>query len=887
MLIEREQPLKELTDLFAETEQGRGGVALVGGEAGIGKSALLEAFRVRVGARARVLWGMCDALFTPRPLGPVHDMAGLLGRNVQKILAQGAAPGHLFSEILNQLEQSDQASVLVIEDVHWADHASLDFLKFLCRRVAFLPVMLVISYRKDEIDAKHPFNQVLGDLEQSYVHRITLQPLSIDGVRLLGNGDTENITELHRITGGNPFFVTELLSAPKESRSTIPASVKEAVAARLNRLGAVESKFLETISLIPGSVEVELLAPLFGEQGETLAMACVGRGLLMQNLGGPLRFRHELARLATLSRLTAIEQQATHNKIVIAMERLIEERPATMAWLDRLVHHAAGALDADRVLLLAPQAARQAIAVGAHREAAAHLSTALKFVDKAEPEVAAQLYQDWAYEAGISLRIDDEVLEARRHAISLWRALKRPEKIGENLRWLSRLHWYRGEAALANRFADEAVQVLDTTRPSVEQAMAYSLRSQLHMLNNRLVEAIDWGQRALVLARKFDDAEVIIHALNNIGTAELFSGNADGRAPMQESLELAIEYGMHEHAARVYTNLSEYAVVFRDFDLAEHVTTEGLAFDSQHDLDAWTHYLVGRLAQLRMDQGRLRDAETIARGVLKLERLTLLMRLPALIVLAKTQMRRGGSDADELLAQALLDAKAIDEPQYIIPVRLALIESSWLNSAPESAREHFEYLDNLSAESMHAWYRGELISWARRLSYPLINTDQSNIAEPFALELAGELDNASNAWQAIGSPYSQAIVLLNTESKSKPEHLVKALRILDRLGAESASSLGRTLAQQQGLSKKMPRAQRGPYNAARDHPLGLTRREQDILQLMAKSLSNAEIAAKLSRSQRTVEHHVSSVLGKLNAANRIEAILRVSNEPWLLPKSAP
>ena len=682
MLVEREQPVQELLDLAKSASNGRGAIALVGGEAGIGKTSVLEEMRLRASADCTVVWGGCDALFTPRALGPIHDMAQSLGHEVIQLLADGGQSARLFAAVLRHIESSREPTVLVFEDVHWADHATLDFLKYIGRRVSMLRALLVMSFRDDEISSDHPLTQVLGELPSSCTHRIKLPPLTMDGVYALGASLGQVDDGIYQITGGNPFFVTELLACREDFNESVPASIKDAVGSRLNRLALVEREFLETISVIPGSVPRHVLQPLFGDGGETLAMACVGRNLLMQDVNRSLRFRHELARLATLSRISASQQRAIHARVLDALMAAEPEPP-----LDQLVHHAAGALDSRRVLRYAPRAAANATAVGAHREAAAHLATALKFIDEAEPEIAAQLYEEWAYEAGLALRINDEVLEARRHAITLWRAIGRMDKVGENLRWLSRLHWYRGEAAEAGHFADEAVRVLEDTPPSSERAMAYSLRSQLHMLNDRMDEAVEWGNRALQLAAEFDDDEVRIHALNNVGTALIFRDKPEGIELLEESLELALKVGHHEHAARVYTNLAEYGVDFRNFDLAERIISDGISFDTHHDLDSWTHYLVGRLAQLRMEQGRLRDAETIATGVLKLERLTLLMKLPALIVLARVRIRLGASDAQDLGAKALQDAMATDESQYLVPALFSLVEAAWLNDKPGAAAE--------------------------------------------------------------------------------------------------------------------------------------------------------------------------------------------------------
>ena len=372
-----------------------------------------------------------------------------------------------------------------------------------------------------------------------------------------------------------------------------------------------------------------------------------------------MKFRHELARQATLDRLPPSVQQSLHARVEAAMSE-VSATEAVVA-LSRRVHHAAGADDGARVLTLAPLAAAQAARLGAHQQAASHLSVALRYVAQAPSELAAQLYEDWAYEAGLALRIDDTVIDARQRAVALWRELGRIDKVGLNLRWLSRLHWYRGEARQAAEYADQAVRELESLPPGPELAMAYSARSQLHMLHDRTDEAIDWGTRAIALAEQLGEVETRVHALNNVGTALLFADRPGGRERMEESLALALEHGFHEQAARAYTNFAEYAVVFKDFALAERVLAEGIAFDTRHDLDAWTHYLVGRQAQLRMEQGRLREAETIAQGVMSLERLTLVMKLPALTVLGRVRVRLGEPDGPALLERALRDALATGE----------------------------------------------------------------------------------------------------------------------------------------------------------------------------------------------------------------------------------
>ena len=365
--------------------------------------------------------------------------------------------------------------MLVFEDVHWADNATLDLVKYLGRRISLLRTMLVLSARTDELGANHPLAYVLGDLPTASVTRITLEPLSARAVTVLAEQAGRVDADLYRITGGNPFFVSELLANSEGEQGEIPDSVRDAVWARMSRLTAGEREVLEMMSIVPGSVEPWLIRTLLGVEADAFVDRCVARGLLRQDDQGALAFRHELARQATLERLSPSLQRSLHRKV----EAAISELPAaqTNAMLSRRVHHAAGADDGARVLELAPQAAAQAARLGAHREAASHLATALNYAAQAPPAIAAQLYEDWAYEAGLALLVYDLMIEARHRAIAIWRELGRVDKVAGNLRWLSRLHWRRGEGELAEQFANEAVREVEKLPPGPELAMAYSTRS--------------------------------------------------------------------------------------------------------------------------------------------------------------------------------------------------------------------------------------------------------------------------------------------------------------------------------------------------------------------------------------------------------------------------
>lgn len=885
MLLEREAAIQSFTNIAEDVSQS-GKILLISGEAGIGKTTLLEHMRLTMDGRINMLWSGCDPLFTPRPYAPLHDFAKFLSNELSALLETNDSPTKISNKIAAtlyaNLESLQQPIVLIIEDVHWADHATLDLLKFLVRRISFVKCMLCLTYRDDEVTVEHPLSSVLNLAPSAHTTRIQLHPLSVKAVENLTKKTFHNAKSLHKITSGNPFFVTEILASKASQEQAIPSSIHDAIGTRLYHLAEGERSLLQTLSLIPYSIPVVLIEHLFGEQGETYAMACVARKLLQCDANGEFRFRHELARLATLASLLVIQQKRIHCNILASLEEL--GLTHNLAWL---AHHAQGGLDAASVLKYAPQAATEAANLGAHKEAASYYEDALKFVEYADAELAATLHENWAYEVGLTTHMKPSVIDARRTAITLWRALGRKDKIGENLRWLSRLYWYQGQAARAEHYANDAINIFEQMPASFELAMAYSMRAQLDMLNDRYEEAISWGNKALALEQQFNNPSVKVHALTNLGTALLMKGDEAGEAMLNESLTLSKMHGMHEEAARVYTNYSDYCVRYKHLSLADELTAKGIQYDSSHDLDSWTYYLVGIQAQLRLEQGRLIEAETIAAGVQNLENQTLLMKLPALIVLARARSRMAMADSEKVLQQALNDALATGENQYIIPARFSIIERAWLTDNHQLAIEHVKALSELNSDILNVWQLGELSAWVSRmhLSTPP-NKQLASINKPIPLpyecELLGHIQAAYDSWQSLGMPFDAAICLLQTKGENRQSAFVTASLALSNMQANGVLIKLKQLATEEGFVDQLPKARRGPYAKTRQHPAGLTSKEQQVIKLLAVGASNQDIADALSRSQRTIENHVSSILSKLNVENRIEAMVRAQNEPWLV-----
>lgn len=314
ILLERETVLAEMEGLARKALRGTGQMLLLRGEAGIGKSAALHHFLDTVASRMQVLLGYCDALSAPRPLSPLVDMlARLPGAQAARLgMAIGAGESEsIYARLLDVLGDG-QRWVCVIEDVHWADGVTLDLLRFLARRVDALPVLIVASYRDDELGPEHPLAVALGDLSNhAALTRINLPPLSAKAVRELVADSGVDAEQLHRLTGGNPFYVNELLAAGTVGARVgeLPRSVSEAVWGRLARLSEAGRKAAEAAAVYGPHADPHLVEKLCVDGAAGLG-ECIRAGMLVAS-GGLVRFRHEIARWATLERIPECERQAT------------------------------------------------------------------------------------------------------------------------------------------------------------------------------------------------------------------------------------------------------------------------------------------------------------------------------------------------------------------------------------------------------------------------------------------------------------------------------------------------------------------------------------------------------------------------------------------------
>jgi DNA-binding CsgD family transcriptional regulator/tetratricopeptide (TPR) repeat protein len=889
-LLERTEDLATLSAAFAAAARGAGSVALVTGEAGIGKSALVARLAADVGAAAagaaggaRVLWGACDALFTPRPLGPFHDVARQVGG---RLLAATAAPTTreaLFGAMLDELQRGPGGgapTLLVIEDAHWADEATLDLLKFLGRRLASTHTLLVVTYRDDEVGSTHPLRLVLGDLPRAAVRRVRLRPLSPAAVAALARQAGRPDAELLAATCGNPFFVTEVLAAGAAGDEGIPATVRDAVLARAARLSPAAREVMRLASVVPGRIEGWLVREFLDPPAEALE-ECRAIGMTWLD-DGALAFRHELARRAVEDALPTDRRRALHDACLTALLARAERGDAAVS-AARLVHHADHAGDAAAVLRLGPVAAEQAAAVGAHREAASLYGRVLRRADALPaalpPPRRAELLERLAYEYYLTDRIA-EAIDARRAALAIWRAAGERRRVGDELRWLSRLSWFSGDRAAAERYAAEAVDELEAFPGTRELAMGYSNVAHLAMLAGDVDGAESWGGRATAIAEAIGDVDVLSHALNNIGTAMSLAGRPGGLERLERSLALALEHGLHEHAARAYTNLCSNRVQMRDYAAAFEYFAAGLAYCEERDLDAWTLYKLAWRARARFETGDWAGAADDADHVLRHPRAAAISRIPAMAVLGRVRLHRGDPGWRAALDEARDLAAAAAELQRIAPVAIARAEAAWLHGDAEGAAAELDAALALAPTNGTPGERAELAAWARRVAHPRAGTHPCSaavaaVAAPtwgaaaedalsaYRAEVDGDWRGAAEAWARIGCPYERALALLGGDEPAVRE----ALAAVERLGSEPAAAMIRRRLRALGV-RGVPR---GARPGTRRNPARLTGRQLEILALVVDGLRDAEIAERLFLSPKTVGHHVSAVLAKLGVRSRLEA----------------
>ncbi len=858
-LLEREAALNALSTALYQPDGGR--VLLISGEAGIGKTTLLARFTRTLAGGWRPLWGACDALFTPRPLGALHDIAAQTRGELADLLAKGADRQPIFTACLDELRK--MPTVAIFEDIHWADEATLDLLKYLGRRIGQTRALLIATFRDDELDPRHPVRLLLGDLATAAAaRRLELAPLSLAAVRQLAGNQPVDAALLHNRTGGNPFFVSELLAAGME---TTPPTVREAILARTARLSLSGQAVLNLAAVIGSRVEPWLLADAASAEAAAVD-ECLATGLL-RSQEEFLAFRHELSRQTILDDIPAHQRPGLHRVVLDALRLspIVHSDPA------RLAYHAAEAGDGDAVMAFAPRAAALASRSHARRSAAALYALAIRFADRLPPGEQAELHLALATELEYSeQRV--ECLVAYQRAASLWQAAGDLEQYARCLAFAATIHQTLGQIEEAVKTNETSIEVLEELPLSPTILTPYRNRAMQALYRGDTPAAIRAAEKTLDLAQRWADPVSIIRAYNTISLSLFTVDPKRSRDYLEKGLALSLAQGIDGAIAAAYGNLT---LLYADdylFERAEELVKDGLAFTASHDLDLVRYFLIAWGALIHVYRGNWSKAEEILGEQLPRAELNPNIQVPLWVAAGRLQARRGEVSPGAALDQALAQSRRAGNQPRINMVYTARAEAAWLAGDTKRVRQEVASGYEIALDSRHAWFAGELIYWGWRAG-EVVNPP-AWIAAPYALQIAGDWQGAAAAWERLGCPYEQGRALAEGDAAGQ----TAALAIFERLGAAPAAAAVRAALRAAGAP--LPRK---PNTTTRENPFGLTRRQLEILELLGQDLTNAEIASRLHISAKTVDHHVSAVLARLEVPSRWAAATFLLNHPELFP----
>ncbi|WP_405059109.1 AAA family ATPase [Kribbella sp. NBC_01505] len=840
-LLERGAFLDRIQSAASAAADGGGSVLAISGEAGIGKTALVNAFVATLGSDTLVLRGGCDDLIASAAFRPLQEALGDL-----YTLPADSGPGGTLAALM-ELTAGPSSAVLVVEDLHWADDSTLDALQYLVRRIDRYSLLLVLTYRDDELGIRSPLRPLLGALNSAPTLRLKLASLSPVAVASLASGTRWDADELFTLTGGNPFFLTEALA----SSDTVPAGVVELVLSRMRGLDRDGLELLEQLAVIPTSVDRQLIAGLLGDRDRALEE--VERRGLLNGFGDGVSFRHEIARRAVEQATSKLQRRRLNQNVVRLL--LEDARPE----LPQLLHHAVEAGDTETLLRFAPLAAAEATNAGAHRQAVIALEAVLPHLERLQTAEQADVLDNYASELYLAGRFL-EAIDADRRALALREVLGNPAGLATTLLRQARQVNITDDLNAAERALERAAQVAVAASLPASVAEAESMAGIILVTRGATTEALPVLESAGRTAKASDRYDVVVISLCFRGIARIMEADPGGMTDVRESVALAIATGEHLSAARAYGNLAEASYRSHHWEGLTDWLDRGTEFASRHGYWSSVVLIDVYRAQLALRRGDWVAAE---RRLSQLTSTTDESTQPhaySRATLGRLLARRGQPEAEAILHETWQRAAGIGSAVALADAGTAYAEWAWLNDRPDIAQAIRDTV--LGLPGGNAALFSELRHYLARAGTPLPAPGHAPLVDGFALAEAGSHAEAAAYWLQLGDPYERALALANAGDTANRR---TALRILDQLGATAASEKLRR-------DRNGPRIRTNPTNTS-----DLTDRQLVVLAALTRGGTNQEIAADLGLSVRTVEHHVAAVLRKLQVDNRRAAVAAARN----------
>jgi DNA-binding CsgD family transcriptional regulator/tetratricopeptide (TPR) repeat protein len=988
--VGRAAELERLDAALGRAAGGAPAAVLVGGEAGLGKSRLVAEFALRArGSGARVLGGWCiqvgeEALpYAPfsdalRPLvrtldpAALQEVVGDWRPELARLLPDLGRPGplvevgpggrftqvRLFEGLLGLLERLAHRAplVLTLEDLHWADHSSLDLLAFLAHGLREVPIVLVATYRSDELHRRHRLRPLLAELDRNpAVERVELRRLTrgeltdLLTARLSRWPDPDLVDRVLVRSEGNPFFAEELLAAALRGEDEVlPATLHDLLAARVDALSDPAQQVLRVAAVTGRRVREELLAVACQLEPPTLLAALreavAGQVLVTDPAGDAYAFRHALLREVVEADLLPGERRLLHGALGRSLAdhpELATGTPAEVAAELALHWHASG--DEHLALPAAVQAGLAAERVFAFAEARRQFERALDLWSRA-PAAVAEL-------AAAAPTLDRVALLGRaaraayltgdqQNAAALARAARmgvdaaaEPVRAGLLTERLGRYLWMSGSDEALHAYR-EAVELIPAEPPSAERARVLAGQAHVLAMASHLRAAEARAREALAAARAIGDLREECSARITLGAALIQGDRERGLAHLRDARKLAEDLGDVDRLGLALTFVPQALDAAGRLEDALAEALEGMELTRRLGMDrGYGAYLTGYAGDLSFRLGRWEQADRYGRHALAASRMPSLPALHIRVWRAQFDIERGELwSAEERLNEVRRSFPYQHTPQFTRYFEARAALAIW-QGRPDDAQaavwQGLERLDRAGAEE-ERWFRILLslglraeadraerararrvpadADAARRAGTALLARSRqlleraggsgappqpataahAAIGEAEASRLQGRSDPerwavASACLEALGQPYpaaytrwreAEAVLSARGPRARVTAALRQAHQLSARLGAAPLQREVERLARRARIdpaSAPQPRAgppTAGPSPAER---LGLTRREREVLALVAAGRTNQQIADTLFISLKTAGNHVSSILAKLGVASRVEA----------------
>jgi ATP/maltotriose-dependent transcriptional regulator MalT len=961
-MIGRHEQLRELESYLQAARDGAGQVLFLGGEAGVGKTRLLREFAAVARSRGgtTILEGRCYDEDPAMPYGPFVDAIRVAVRESgPEAVAQACDPWaddlarllpeleavspatpasddpqiqkrRLFEAIYSVIRPHDPQTcrVVVLEDFHWSDQTSQELILYLARTIARDRLLLIVSYRTDELHRRHPLTHLIAQLTRDRLYQeIRLAPLVPDELASMLEITLDRqlpgpfVDMLYDRTGGNPFFAEELLKsliehaqldaligAAQQGRAidhlAIPISIKDSILERAADLDPTTAEVLTYAAVIGRRFDFDLLLRLTGLGEAQLLRAVdllVERQLVVEDTGGPddhFSFRHALTREAIYGDLLGRERRMRHREVLVALEELYTGHYDEV--IDQIAYHSLHGRELERAARYARMAGDRAAQMYAYREAVAHYESALDLLEADDPRERADLFESLgraAYPLGDFNRCARYWREAQR----LYEQLGQRHKVAELARWLGRVAWERDDPQAAFAHTRAAIEILEAEPPDRELAMAYSALSQLYMISSQVDESIAWGEKALRLADEFGDVGVKTHALNNIGVSLMEHGEAGrGSACLEQSLELAQQHGMLLDELRAYLNFGGGLLAIGQFKRAGELLREGLQRAQGAHVELYTVSMSEMLGHIEMRLGHWDHARELFQRHSRRGRMHNQSDEDCFPMMGELLLRQGRPDeALQLLEMRLSIPKSQEDSHALRPVYASLVRIYLALGQSEQAIQVLEQGLNRGDVACHP--KGQELLLAGVETYlqagrtdraaellvsqaALNTTGESPLAAAqleegrglFAAhagrhaEAAEHFERASEHWRSMEVPFEEARCL-----RRRAESMLLLNHPQARAAALSDLAAARTIFARLGAARELGATE----TLARRHepqPIvvrrgELTPRERQVIALIAQGYSNRAIAQALVISEKTAEVHVGNILGKLGFGSRSQA----------------